>query len=138
MNAKVLIAGVAIAAMASGAVSAKTMKHHKTSSGMSGGSYAAPSQPIPYAQMDSYMKASPRQRTAMMSGMSSDTAMSSGAAGTSNMGSAGADTGGVMSGSSMSTGSMSGGSMSPPVNSGTPPMAGSTTTTTPPTTTPPK
>ena len=45
MNAKVLIAGVAVAVMATGAVSAKTMKHSA-----SGGSYAAPSQPIPYGQ----------------------------------------------------------------------------------------
>ena len=56
MNAKVLIAGVAVAVMATGAVSAKTM---------SGGTYAAPSQPIPYDQLDGYMKASPKKRAAM-------------------------------------------------------------------------
>ncbi len=68
MNAKVLIAGVAVAVMATGAASAKTMKHS-----MSGGTYAAPSQPIPYGQLDGYMKASPKQRAAMSaSGMGTD------------------------------------------------------------------
>ena len=142
MNAKVLIAGVAVAVMATGAVSAKTMKHHKMSSGMSGGSYAAPSQPIPYSQMDSYMAASPKARSAMMSGgggMSSDSGMSSGASPSSSMGGAAPDAGGSMSSPpSAPSGSMAPGAATPPVNDGTPPMTGSTPPTTPPTTTPPQ
>lgn len=66
MNAKVLIAGVAVAAMVCGAASARTHAMHRHASGAM--SYAAPSQPIPYGQLDAYLKASPKQRTAMMSG----------------------------------------------------------------------
>ena len=66
MNAKILIAGVAVAAMVCGAASARThAKHHHASGGVS---YAAPSQPIPYSQLDAYVKAAPKQRSAMMSG----------------------------------------------------------------------
>jgi hypothetical protein len=117
MNAKVLIAGVAVAVMATGAVSAKTMKHST-----SGGAYAAPSQPIPYGQLDGYMKASPKQRAAMSAnGMGADTSATA-PAGSSNMGagspadsngmSAGSPSNGSMSNGSMSNGSMTGGSMS--------------------------
>ena len=104
MNAKVLIAGVAVAVMATGAVSAETMKHS-----MSGGSYAAPSQPIPYGQMDSYMKASPKQRAAMnANGMSADTSA------TASSGS------GMNSSNGMSNGSSSNGAMSSGATSSTP------------------
>jgi hypothetical protein len=59
MNAKVLVAGVAIVVMAAGASSAKTHRHsmHHSMHGhsMSEDAYAAPAEPIPYAQMDTYM-----------------------------------------------------------------------------------
>ncbi|HEY5106138.1 MAG TPA: hypothetical protein VII73_05100 [Caulobacteraceae bacterium] len=61
MKTQVLFVGVAVALMAAGGASARTR--------MGGGSYAAPSQPIPYSQLGDYMKASPRQRTAMMASM---------------------------------------------------------------------
>lgn len=61
MNAKILIAGVAVAVMVSGVASAKMHRHV-----MTGGAYAAPAQPVPYAQLEAYMKASAKQRMAMM------------------------------------------------------------------------
>jgi hypothetical protein len=105
MNAKVLIAGVAVAVMATGAVSAKTTKHST-----SGGAYAAPSQPIPYGQMDAYMKASPKQRAAMSaSGMGTDaSATTSG----SSMGAGSTPDNNGMSATPAPSGSMSSGSMS--------------------------
>ena len=121
MNAKVLIAGVAIAVMATGAASAKTMKHKMSS----GGSYAAPSQPIPYSQMDAYMKASPKQRTAMMSGAPADTSstgMSSGAMSSS----APPASGGSMTPDTAPAPAAA--PMTPPVNSGAPPMNGMSAT----------
>jgi hypothetical protein len=58
MNVKILIAGVAIAALAAGGASAaahkKMHKGHKMESASSS-KYAAPDQPIPYAQLDSYL-----------------------------------------------------------------------------------
>ena len=88
MNAKILITGVAVAVLAAGAAAAQTaadtgstgaasgssatsthhVRHHASHHRMAkneGGAYAAPQQPIPYAQLDQYMKASPRQRMAM-------------------------------------------------------------------------
>jgi len=61
VNTKLLIAGVAIAALSCGAASAHT--HHKKNSAAN--EYAEPSQPIPYAQLDNYLKATPRQRASM-------------------------------------------------------------------------
>ena len=61
MNAKILIAGAAIAALAAGGASAAThhkkMHHkmHKSDDMAASSKYAAPDQPIPYAQLDSYM-----------------------------------------------------------------------------------
>ncbi|MDQ2861502.1 MAG: hypothetical protein M3T55_12435 [Pseudomonadota bacterium] len=61
MNAKILIAGAAIAALAAGGASAgtrhKSMHPHKLhkSVAASESKYAAPDQPIPYAQLDSYL-----------------------------------------------------------------------------------
>ncbi len=107
MNAKVLIAGVAVAVMATGAVSAKTMKHST-----SGGSYAAPTQPIPYGQMDSYMKASPKKRAAMSaSGMGTDASATTTSGSSMGAGST-PDNNGMSSGSTTS-GSMSSGAMTP-------------------------
>jgi len=72
MNAKFLIVGVAAIALAASGAAAKTrhhaMRHAKGAMEASGGSYAAPAQPIPYGQMDAYMKASPSERSSMMSG----------------------------------------------------------------------
>ena len=105
MNAKVLIAGVAVAVMATGAVSAKTMKHST-----SGGSYAAPSQPIPYGQMDAYMKATPKQRAAMSAGGASADTSATTSAGSSNMGAGAAPDSNGMSPGATPGGSMSSGS----------------------------
>ena len=61
MNAKILIAGAAIAALAAGGASAgtrhKSMHPHKMHKAVaaSESKYAAPDQPIPYAQLDSYL-----------------------------------------------------------------------------------
>ncbi len=117
MNAKVLIAGVAVAVMATGAASAKTM---------SGGTYAAPSQPIPYSQLDSYMKASPKKRAAMSaSGMGTDasatttsgSSMGAGSTPDSNGMSAGSTTSGSMS---SDTTAPSTGAVNPPAPAATP------------------
>ena len=62
MKTRILIASVAIAALGCGAASATTTHHARAKS-----SYAAPDQPVPYAQLDGYLKASPAQRSAMMS-----------------------------------------------------------------------
>ena len=60
MKATTLIAGVAMAGLFAGAAS--------TASAASS-AYASPSQPVPYSQLNSYMKASPHKRMGMMSGM---------------------------------------------------------------------
>ncbi|MGI8840553.1 MAG: hypothetical protein ACR2F8_07220, partial [Caulobacteraceae bacterium] len=71
MKAKILIAGVTVAALAAGGASAATHKkhhkmHHKGHMAASSSSmYAEPAQPIPYTQLDAYMKASPRERQSM-------------------------------------------------------------------------
>nr|MBA3811398.1 hypothetical protein [Caulobacteraceae bacterium] len=66
MNTKGLIAGVAIAALAVGGASAKTHKRHRAHKmASSADMYASPAQPIPYTQLDAYMKASPSQRASM-------------------------------------------------------------------------
>ena len=55
MNAKLLVAGIAVAAMTAAAAQA-------ASTHQSAGAYAEPSQPIAYSSLKSYMKASPSQR----------------------------------------------------------------------------
>ncbi|MEO8813344.1 MAG: hypothetical protein ABI376_10590 [Caulobacteraceae bacterium] len=142
MNTRLLIAGVAIAALAAGAASART-HHHTTRHTMRGPNYAAPSQPIPYGQLDAYvgghgngmaMSSSPGTAVA---GSSSDTSATT--AGPMNN-----DTSGSMSSGSMSSGSTtpgaaaptppspSSGASSPPdtmaPNSATPPVNSTTTT----------
>lgn len=127
MNAKILVTGVAVAVLAAGAGAAQTdtssspagapaatsgsdmgaqhsvrhhARHHHMARNERGGSYAAPQQPIPYAQLDQYMKASPRQRMAMEqqanTGTTADTsatapAASPGPSTGSDMGAAGSD-----------------------------------------------
>ena len=53
MNVKMLLVGAATALLAAGASQAATSRH---------GAYAEPAQPVPYSQLDAYMKASPRVR----------------------------------------------------------------------------
>jgi hypothetical protein len=127
MNAKMLITGAAVAVLAAGAALAQTdpsssamspttgdtaagtstattpMHHrrHKMHESKEGaGAYAAPKQPIPYAQLDQYMKSSPKQRMAMAqqadTGSSVDTAATAAAApGDSSMGASGSDKGSI-------------------------------------------
>jgi hypothetical protein len=99
--------------------------HHRThkASGERG-AYAAPQQPIPYAQLDDYMKASPRQRMAMEQG-SANTGSTADTAATS------PSNGSMQNQSATPDGSM--GSMSTPQTGGTgamdtnPPVNGATT-----------
>ena len=57
MNTKLILAGAALSLCVGGVASA-----HGKSSSMN---YAAPSEPIPYSQLDAYLSASPQQRMAM-------------------------------------------------------------------------
>ncbi len=52
MNPKLLILGVAAAALAAGGASAAT---HHSKKHMARENYAAPAQPIPYSELDSYV-----------------------------------------------------------------------------------
>jgi hypothetical protein len=54
MNRKLLILSVAAVAVAATGAYAKT-HHHHASQAQSGGKYAAPAQPIPYTELDSYV-----------------------------------------------------------------------------------
>jgi hypothetical protein len=65
MNTGLLITGAAIAALVAGGASATVHKSHHKSNRSSDGMYTAPSQPIPYAQLDSYLAAKPGQRASM-------------------------------------------------------------------------
>ncbi|HEY2480697.1 MAG TPA: hypothetical protein VGI30_00695 [Caulobacteraceae bacterium] len=58
MITRILIAGVAIAALSTGASAHKTRHHHASRVS----TYAAPAQPIPYAELDHYLKASRAER----------------------------------------------------------------------------
>lgn len=95
MNAKFLVAGIAtIALAATGAQAATHHKHHMMSHrhmhrhmhGMKrmseGGAYAAPAQPIPYAQLDAYTDGARHERGSMGTESSNpstpDTSMGSG------------------------------------------------------------
>jgi hypothetical protein len=60
MNRNLLVISVTAAVVAAGATSATTM-HNKHKLGEAG-RYAAPAQPIPYAQLDSYLKGSRSDR----------------------------------------------------------------------------
>jgi hypothetical protein len=96
-----------------------------------GGAYAAPQQPIPYAQLDQYMKASPRQRMAMEqqanTGTTADTsatapAASPGPSANSDMGAAGTDSRSMAPQNSMgspNTGGPGAMNTNPPVNGST-------------------
>ena len=61
MNAKALIVGVAVAGLAAGSAEAAKTRHHARAE--SAGAYAEPAQPVAYANLNTYLKASPRQRT---------------------------------------------------------------------------
>jgi hypothetical protein len=60
-----LVAGVAIAALAAGAASAHKTRHHVRHSGGGSAAFAEPAQPIPYAELDHYLHASPRERASI-------------------------------------------------------------------------
>ena len=75
MMIRTLAVGVALAALVSGAASAAPQGKAKASAAVAG-----PSQPIPYAQLDAYLKASPKARASKdwwsgsaSTGMSADT-----------------------------------------------------------------
>jgi len=59
VNSRLLVMGVALGALVAGGASANT-RHHAARD--SGGTYAAPAQPIPYAQLDHYLHASRSER----------------------------------------------------------------------------
>jgi len=79
MKLSILVAGAAATALIAGSASAMTKS-----------AYAEPSQPVPYGQLNSYMKATPHQRTAMMSGAQTGAGVDTSA--TTPMPTAGADT----------------------------------------------
>jgi hypothetical protein len=64
MNRKLLVLSVAALALAATGASAKTHKHHHGGRMAEGGKYAAPAQPIPYAELDSYVGGSHRGKMA--------------------------------------------------------------------------
>ncbi|HXV01700.1 MAG TPA: hypothetical protein VG166_14500 [Caulobacteraceae bacterium] len=80
MITKLLVAGAAIAALSCGAATAHARHHHHLRH--SGLTYAAPPQPIPYAQLDSYLRGSSRERMAIgaSTGVAADTSASAGTA----------------------------------------------------------
>jgi Ni/Co efflux regulator RcnB len=90
MNAKILVTATAVAVLAavlaaaqttsasdstdttkaaSATAAAKHTAHHRQMASnekrAGRGAYAAPQQPVPYAQLDAYMKATPKERLAM-------------------------------------------------------------------------
>jgi hypothetical protein len=85
MMIKTLAAGVALTALVSGAAMAAPQAKANASAAVAG-----PSQPIPYAQLDAYLKASPKQRASKdwwsgtaSTGASTDTSATAPAASTS-------------------------------------------------------
>ena len=66
MKPYIVITGAAVVALVAGGASATSHKSHHKSHSMSAGMYEAPSQPIPYAQLDSYLAAKPSQRASMV------------------------------------------------------------------------
>jgi hypothetical protein len=65
MKPHLLMTGAAVAALVAGAASATIHKPHHRSGSTSAGMYAAPSQPIPYAELDGYLAAKPSERASM-------------------------------------------------------------------------
>ncbi len=133
MKLKLLILGGAALALTAGAVVAKT---HKAAA--SGGAYAEPAQPIPYDQVDAYVKGAAKTRAAIVArGSVADTGA---AANTSAMAPAAqptpamapapvnpapnvTDSGAAAGGAAATQDSMGGSSATPPA----PPTAGGTT-----------
>jgi molybdate transport system ATP-binding protein len=125
MKTQVLFVGVAVALMAAGGASARAK--------MAGGAYAAPSQPIPYSQLDAYVKASPKQRAAIVASngaaASTGTAANTSAATMTNAETpaaaepTGTTKGGMLSGSTTDTGSGAPVNPSPPASATTPATA---------------
>jgi hypothetical protein len=85
MKLQVLLVGAAALALAAGASHAATQK--------SAGSYAAPSQPIAYSKLGSYMKSSAHSRKAKDWGLGSQSAAAAAAPGSAANASATAPTG---------------------------------------------
>jgi hypothetical protein len=122
MKTALLIAGAAVAGMVAGGAAATTHKSHRSHTMSSdGGAYAAPAQPIPYVQLDSYIHASPSQR-ASMGGSSPGMSPTDNAQGGMSQGGMSQGSGGDMSssaapnpgaGDQMSGGAAAGSSMSP-------------------------
>jgi hypothetical protein len=139
-----ILAAAATALTAASAADARAVRHHAAKGG---GSYAPPSVPIPYTQLDAYMKGSAKQRAQIvaMAANGANTGASANASATTAAPTAGADTtSGATSGTmpndtsaGTSTGSTTG-TTGAPVN---PPPAGSdqtpSTATPPSSTTPP-
>lgn len=75
MKLQVVLAGAVVIALAAGAAQAATHK----GSGKSAGAYAEPAQPIAYAKVDSYLKASGHARTTQSWGLDA-TGMAAGSA----------------------------------------------------------
>jgi len=65
VNTKLLIAGVAIAAIAAGGASAHTARNFHRAMREAKITYSAPAQPIPYAELDHYLHASRAERRSM-------------------------------------------------------------------------
>ena len=78
MKPTLLVASVAVAALAAGAASAHHHRyHHARSHHVRSLAYAAPAQPVPYAEVDHYLRATPGERRSMEAantGTSADTA----------------------------------------------------------------
>jgi hypothetical protein len=65
VNSKLLITSLAIGAIAAGGATAKVRHHNRMAHDSAGFTYAAPAQPIPYAEMDHYLHASRAERKSM-------------------------------------------------------------------------
>lgn len=76
VNTRLLIAGIAIGALAAGGASAHKTRHHHGRTM----AYAAPAQPIPYAQLDHYLRASPKERRSIEMAAAANTGATANAA----------------------------------------------------------
>ncbi len=65
MKPHLLMTGAAVAVLVAGGASATIHKSHHKAGWASADMYAAPSQPIPYAQLESYLAAKPSLRASM-------------------------------------------------------------------------
>ena len=120
MKTMLLAAGVAATVLSAGSALAAT-RHHAT-----GGAVAPPKQPIPYAQLNSYLKASPSQRARKdwwsgqmaSTGTSANTSASSSAGGAASSSSTPAMSNDTPTGSTSSTGAANGAANGMPMATG--------------------